>query len=71
MKIKLFLVIILIGFISCNAPKNNKENATSQSISKEEITLNKEADITTQPQSKGYKLMQQKCYICKSCYGVY
>ncbi|WP_339663595.1 hypothetical protein [uncultured Polaribacter sp.] len=64
MKIKLFLVILLIGFISCNAPKKNKENATSQSITKEETTLHKEADITTHPQSKGYKLMQQKCYIC-------
>ena len=64
MKIKLFLVTLLVGLISCNSSKKNKENASSQSITKEETTLHKQADITTQPQSKGYQLMQQKCYIC-------
>ncbi len=60
MKTKLLLVLLLlVTFISCN---NNKKDAykKSESVVTELATENKETAYT----SKGYKLMQQKCFIC-------
>ncbi len=60
MKIKLlFVLLLVVSFISCN---NNKKDTykKSESVATESATENKETAYT----SKGYELMQQKCFIC-------
>ncbi len=53
MKTNLFIVILLIGLISCNTNQKNKDTSAI-------------ADVEQTPEfnAKGYALMTQKCYLC-------
>ena len=53
MKTNLFIVILLIGLISCNTNQKNKNTSAI-------------ADVEQTPEfnAKGYALMTQKCYLC-------
>lgn len=56
--------MLLGSLISCNS--NQKENGQDlQSIDpNEKEALNQEAELNAVSNSRGYQLMQQKCYIC-------
>lgn len=64
MKFNLLLMLFFVGLISCNSNKKNKENLQSENSNTKEIVVHKKVTSTIKVQSKGYKLMQQKCYIC-------
>ncbi len=59
MKTNLFIVMLLIGLISCNTDQKNKENSIV-----EDLSLNGRDEQNIQSDSKGYELMTQKCYMC-------
>ncbi len=53
MKTNLFMVILLIGLISCNTNQKNKNTSSNEAI-----------EQNAESNSKGYALMTQKCYLC-------
>lgn len=55
----LFIVMLLIGLISCNTNQKKKEK-----LIVEDVSLNGGVAQNMQSDSKGYELMKQKCYIC-------
>ena len=59
MKTNLLIVTLFIGLISCNTGQKSKENSIV-----EDISLDEGVEQNIQSNSKGYELMQQKCYLC-------
>ncbi|MGB8375735.1 MAG: hypothetical protein WCE57_10480, partial [Salegentibacter sp.] len=60
-----FLVMLLIGLISCNTgQKENEQDLKTANSIQEEISVNKEVEQNTAADSRGYELLKQKCYIC-------
>ena len=64
MKKNLLIVTLLIGLISCNTSQNNKDNSKSENPTAVNPSLNEEIKKNVLSDSKGYKLMKQKCYLC-------
>ncbi len=65
MRTTLFIVILLISLISCNTgQKENKPDLKTGDSIEENVSLNEEAEQKMVAHSKGYELIQQKCYIC-------
>ncbi|RED38183.1 hypothetical protein DFQ10_1114 [Winogradskyella eximia] len=57
MKTNLYIVILLIGLISCNTNQKNK-------VASELESSTKDVAQKVEFNEKGYKLMTQKCYLC-------
>lgn len=58
MKTKLYIVILLMGLISCNTNQKSNDYSKSENSNAENSAQN--ADFN----AKGYELMTQKCYLC-------
>lgn len=65
MKTTLLIVVLLIGLISCNtSQKEKKGNSKSKNSTEGNVSPNVEVEQNFVFNSKGYELIQQKCYIC-------
>ena len=64
MRTPLLIIMLLISLMSCNS--GQKENAPNLKTENQEenVVANKETEQNAVADSRGYKLMQQKCFMC-------